>query len=474
MAISDSLSGLMKWMERPEWAGEFRTVFAEHVGEACEQAGVDVGDLAGLLGDYTAMILFGCAFEDFLTRTDAEGGRNIVADYLKRRGWKESVTNKRYIQALRDSEMSLYEISEVVPGRSFLARDMVRDGKPVRVSEQTATKTLRQWDRLATRIVELNGRHVMSGGTLPFDHPLSEELLRELRSARRQMRGTFKEWSREHDLPLGAATQREVADGLALGWSAPLFSAMWLEDALDRVLGNKKPHLVNTDGDDIESCHVRFPLRPGTLVQQVRARLDAVTELRSDGDDRWTWSDAPDRQTEAPRATEQAAGRTIAVTGMMMGEDGVSLGNVELVGEAVVLGTNSRRRAARGETLLAQMLDGLVGVPLTESQTVDQMLDARPRDAAPHESTIPSEVQAEIVHAMLDKHYRAQLDQPVPALGDVSPRAAARTAPGRRKLVAWLKYLENRTAGQKAAGDPTGDYDFGWMWAELGVEALRK
>jgi hypothetical protein len=40
--------------------------------------------------------------------------------------------------------------------------------------------------------------------------------------------------------------------------------------------------------------------------------------------------------------------------------------------------------------------------------------------------------------------------------------------------VAWLKYLENRTAGQKAAGDPTGDYDFGWMWAELGVEALRK
>jgi hypothetical protein len=40
--------------------------------------------------------------------------------------------------------------------------------------------------------------------------------------------------------------------------------------------------------------------------------------------------------------------------------------------------------------------------------------------------------------------------------------------------VAWLKYLENGAASQKAAGDPMGDYDFGWMWAELGAEALRK
>jgi hypothetical protein len=77
MAIHDSLSGLMKWMERPEWSDEFRTVFAEHVGEACEQADVDVGDLGELLGDHTAMILSGCAFDDVLTRTDAEGGSAI-------------------------------------------------------------------------------------------------------------------------------------------------------------------------------------------------------------------------------------------------------------------------------------------------------------------------------------------------------------------------------------------------------------
>ncbi len=70
MALGDALSGLMKWLERPEWSGEFREVFQEHIGEACEAAGVGVDELGELLGDHHAMILFGCAFEDFLTRTD--------------------------------------------------------------------------------------------------------------------------------------------------------------------------------------------------------------------------------------------------------------------------------------------------------------------------------------------------------------------------------------------------------------------
>ena len=36
-------------------------------------------------------------------------------------------------------------------------------------------------------------------------------------------------------------------------------------------------------------------------------------------------------------------------------------------------------------------------------------------------------------------HYRKTLDEPIPALGDLSPRAAAQTAAGRRKVADWLK-----------------------------------
>jgi hypothetical protein len=84
----------------------------------------------------------------------------------------------------------------------------------------------------------------------------------------------------------------------------------------------------------------------------------------------------------------------------------------------------------------------------------------------------PDEERA-LIHQGIDDHYRGLLDQPIPALGGKSPRAAAKTPKGREKVAAWLKTLENHSA-KHPAGDPIGDYDFRWMWRELGVEALRQ
>ena len=72
------------------------------------------------------MTLWGCAFEDFLTRDLEPDGRNLVEDYLKRRGWKETAQTKAYMKELRTSVMSLYEVSEIVPGQSLRARDLIR------------------------------------------------------------------------------------------------------------------------------------------------------------------------------------------------------------------------------------------------------------------------------------------------------------------------------------------------------------
>ena len=44
----------------------------------------------------------------------------------------------------------------------------------------------------------------------------------------------------------------------------------------------------------------------------------------------------------------------------------------------------------------------------------------------------------------------------------------------RDKLVTWLKVLENRSANQASPTDPIANYDFGWLWRELGVESLRR
>src|SRR3546814_4932022 len=79
-----------------------------------------------------------------------------------------------------------------------------------------------------------------------------------------------------------------------------------------------------------------------------------------------------------------------------------------------------------------------------------------------------------LIHAMLDRQYRATLDEPVGMLGDITPRAAVQTAAGRHRVAGWLKHLENRSSSQLDANDPMATYDFTWIWRELGIENLRK
>jgi hypothetical protein len=53
------------------------------------------------------------------------------------------------------------------------------------------------------------------------------------------------------------------------------------------------------------------------------------------------------------------------------------------------------------------------------------------------------------------------------------PRKAVKTVKGRKKVIAWLKMLENQSA-QPRPEDPMGAYDFTWLWRELGVGDERR
>ncbi len=80
--------------------------------------------------------------------------------------------------------ISLYEVSELVPGHSMQLRDLVRGGEPVRVSEKLGSEGLRRWDRIATRVIPLRDGAVISGALMLFEHEASEALLASLRKIR--------------------------------------------------------------------------------------------------------------------------------------------------------------------------------------------------------------------------------------------------------------------------------------------------
>ncbi|WP_352729706.1 hypothetical protein [Mesorhizobium sp. M0276] len=258
MPASDDLKGLMKFLTREQWRECFEEVLDDHFGPVLEAYDMDFEDLTEILGEVWAMTVWGCAFEDFLS-LDFEGEPgNIVDDYVKRRGWKENAQSKAYMMALRTSVMSLYEVSNVVPGQSLVARDLIRGGEPINVSEGTATKMLKQWDKIAARVVPVMGKNVLAGGVLPFTPQATEALFDGLRGA----------FGKRNAKKLPALRNEELQA------AASMFTLSWLFDTLNRMM--ERPTLRNSDGDDIVFHDVRFPLASGVAPEEIASRLNTI------------------------------------------------------------------------------------------------------------------------------------------------------------------------------------------------------
>jgi hypothetical protein len=467
MANAKSLAGLMKWLHREEWHDAFDELQERHLGRACSKAGIAIEELADVLGEQHSSVLWGCVFEDLLAR-DLDAGRNIVDDYLRRRGWKESASARTYMLALRSSVVSLYEVSDIVPDESFLARDLVRGGDPIRVAERRGTHYLKPWDRIAARIVTMGARKEMTGGVLPFDHEASDAALQAFRRASNKARTEAVSFARALSRPDSDPVLAEAfSDTEILRGSAFLFTNIWLDDVLQRMLNPSLPQICNTDGDELVITTVRYPLKAEVSADAVRRALAAIPALRAESKTFWNWIGSQKRS-----GTRRAGNHTFITTTL---DDGsLVLGTLELKDNMLVLEANSHQRAERGRALIEPAIGELVGEPLIEAKTAAELMTSRAANKSrqPSSGLLPDEERA-VIHANLDRHYVNLLDQRVPALGNVTPRRAAKTEKGRQKLVAWLKYLENGAARHEACS-PMAGYDLRWMWDELGVADLRR
>lgn len=450
------ISGLIKYAGRSPWAEAMDETLSAHLGPVLDEVGLDPEALFERIGAHWEGNLWGCAFEDLMTQEIGSDGLNLVDDYLKRRGWNEKAPNKAYMQALRHSVMSLYEVSEVVPGQSMKLRDLLRETEPVTVQERSATQTLVNWDRIAARVVEVRGKHGISGALLSFGPEASAELI-----------ATFAQMSASPDPDAGF----DVTDpDQLLCYTAPLFTAMWLQDCLGALTRPSLPELVNADGEDVVFHRIVFPIVRGTVQKDIAQRLDAVADLESAGAKFWNWLVRSGGRK--PKRAVPAGGERISST---MDDGTPVFGTIALEGRRVVLEVNSAERAEKGRGQISDWLGGLVGVPLTEIRTLEQMLaDEAARIPDREEPELGPQDMERIVHAMLDREYAKALDESVPMLGNKTPRVLARTKAGRAKVAEWLKVLENGTVKARDSADPMACYDFAWMWTELGIADLRK
>jgi len=427
--IDAAVEHLGRYAGREEWAAHRRAHLATMLGPIPEEFGLDLEGLfeeIHRLGHASSMV--GFVDESFLASEHGPDRANVIDDYLRRRGWQETPRAREYLQGIRTTPPALYEVWAVAFGEWIEVRDRLRDEPPRRIVEHSGSQTLQRWDCFVARVVHPRDELMLTGGVLSLTRGTADDIEKRCRRA-------------------AGRSKKELADSL--------FFQGWLKGLLDA--GRRPlPTLTNTDGDLLLPSTTRLPIADGAAIE-VERRMDALAGWERDEDDvrQWTWKKQPRDAT------------------------GTVLGSARLTADALVIDTNSRERMDRAIAMLRPALGALVGAGLTSHEDVVHALRQPPSSGAFTRARAPEPAPAldpaamtEAVNRVKDAHYRRTLDEPVPMLGNRTPRECARSKQGRKKLANWIKEIENGELRQ-ATGTSVPAYDVSWMWHELGVEDER-
>jgi hypothetical protein len=216
---------------------------------------------------------------------------------------------------------------------------------------------------------------------------------------------------------------------------APVFHKLWLE----RVALPPRPKLITGDGEPLIFAKVIFDLLDREVVIRSLAGRDDIVD-QDDGS--YVWLE--------PSGNFQR-----------------SVGTIVVEESRIVVETTSQKRAERARDELPGLLGGAVRFRAISYEDVEQALKRAPKTTKPTEPHIPIEEQRKILGEYYENHYRKWLDEPVPALGNRTPRHAAKLKTVRPKLIALLKDFESHSERQRRSGEIA--HDFRWMWEELGL-----
>jgi hypothetical protein len=223
----------------------------------------------------------------------------------------------------------------------------------------------------------------------------------------------------------------------------------------DQIWNPKLPELRNTDGDRLVLTVLTYRLRcnPSAAFERLkplaRAAAADVSDLLSD-------------------ATLDESGALQAVTipwskkGNRLHEewDNTTLGTLDINGDHLEVHVNSNRRAKRIEREIAKRLGTDAVLESRAGDPVEKLLAERketPRDrlADLEQEQLQQrpEVQ-EFLRQQSERHWEAWIDTRLPALGNRTPRQAARTPDGRERLDALFAEFAWRGERDRNAMSP--------------------
>ncbi len=380
-----------------------------------ERASLEFPEIRSEEGGDRSMALLDWMVHDWIPPSLEHG---VMTEFLRRHGFSLSARAREAVASWARSFVCLYEVQDIVPETGLAVKNLLT-GETCFTHNTSMSRTPTRWDAVFLRIIEgSRGLECTGCGLMvPRNHLPA-----------------VRQWMEDDREPVGLPWDRYLKHH----WPRIRSQVFAI---IEHWRGSLQ--LCNTDGD---------PLLMTKSIFRVYDHAAAIASLRSH-----------------KQLSEEEAG--VAYT--WLNPKQTVLGTIRVTQEDLVLECNSQKRCNRGKKLLAKAAGGAlshVRDELTSQEELKRMVASRastPENAEQSDGEIPPEVRFRIITQALEQHYSTWPDQRLPALGGKTPRAAAKTADGRRRVEELVRDLENSEERKRRDGEPF--YDVARIRSTLGL-----
>jgi len=371
------------------------------------------GTKAGQVSDFDMQT---SGFLEWLTfdYRSSRNGRTLVEEYLRRRGPRLGDAERALVESWQHVRYGLFELQKLKRGVGIEVKDVFAKDQFF-IHDVSASKSRSLWDCLFARVQEYQGRTIFSANAVMVPRNVAGKL-----------RATIEAESEAAGMPAEEYVRRN--------------SHKWY--VLVRQLGREavsKLDVRNAEGSPIEFCSAEYRIRDRDgLTAALRAQRmfeDVTPETDKSGTLQFGWLEI----TEGPRR---------------------SYGHIEIDQTRLKFECNSQKRLGIGRGLLEKYASEFITFENEKVRSLDELKEsALSGDRKENVSrAIPSGVEREMVLEFKKKHYADWVDVPLPGLDGMTPRVAARSEVGRRRLEEMLRDMENGEDHQRQKGGAAFDF----------------
>jgi hypothetical protein len=340
--------------------------------------------------------------------------------------------DRAWLRTMGEIPLKLYEIVDVEPGEGLWLEDaFAPEDDAFFVRERSGSETLRKGDAIGARVMP-GEPPVLSGALYPFEPEWFLALRRTILTGPRGRRRRKIELQR-------------VSEAIIQSW-------------LERLVKPPTTLVDAATGDPILLTNIHYRVRDWARVE---AALKANPLVESDSEGGWTsfestptadeprrilWSATRRRKKNEDRIEvfARTAGRADEAERWFQNNAGEALEKIarELSDPAHIMKTSARRQ--RRPEPPPSPLDGM-----------------SPEDAADFNQQIHEQI------------YRNWHDEPIPALGNKTPKQAMRSKAGRLDVVELLKSYETQDR-RRAEGEGRPPIDYRFLWKKVGLSREKE